>query len=203
MIENSNLARRFELNDVELSIDTRIFPLPIIDRVISAFGEQVADLEIEESSKDEVKIKLSFISNELNAEEIVDLFHAKLISANAMVNSLEKNKEIRNYFSRSAFNVTLDARKVVLEQNPTKKLGKGVVITIDEDEKIANVSIDTKVYSLPQVLLAANEMRDVCHCSVDARDYSKIIVEIKSKKEEYSLFSICKSLYERLEMTGL
>lgn len=204
MIENNNLTRRFELKDVELSIDTRIFPLPIIDRVVSALGEQVTDLEIEESSNNEVRIKLSFISNELSTEEIVDLFHNKLISAGVMVNFLEKSKEIRNYFSQSAFNVTLNARKTVTEQNPTRKLGKGVVITIDEDEKTAKVGIDTKVYSLPEVLLAANEIRDVCNCSINARDYPKIVVEIKPKEEkEDLLFSIGQSLYERLETAGL
>ncbi|MDE0688818.1 MAG: hypothetical protein OXI61_11675 [Candidatus Poribacteria bacterium] len=91
----------FDVKQVEIDVDTRIFPLPVIERTVSMLIDQIESIEAEEHDSSQLTIHLSFFSN-TSEQEIEDLFYSKLICAKVMILTFEKTKNLRRLFQSTA-----------------------------------------------------------------------------------------------------
>ena len=91
----------FEVKQVDIDVDTRIFPMPVIERTVSMLSDQIEAIEAEEYDSFRFKIHLRFFSD-MPEQEIVDLFYSKLICAKIMLLTFEKTKNLRQLFQRTA-----------------------------------------------------------------------------------------------------
>ena len=98
---------------VDIEVDLRIWSAEIIKRVLLMLGNQIMDVGVDEELFPKTVIKLKFLSPGLNAEEIADFFHAKLISTKATVDHSKRSQEIRNYFVQTAVHVTTTVRNQI------------------------------------------------------------------------------------------
>ena len=91
----------FDVKKVEIDVDARIFPLPVIERTVSMLIDQIESIEAEEHDSSQLTIHLSFFSN-TSEQEIEDLFYSKLICAKVMLLTFEKTKNLRRLFQSTA-----------------------------------------------------------------------------------------------------
>ena len=91
----------FDIKHVEIDVDTRIFSMLVIERVVSMLGDQIESVEAEECNSSQLIIHLHFFSN-MPEQEIVDLFYSKLICAKVMLLTFEKTKDIRKLLQNTA-----------------------------------------------------------------------------------------------------
>ena len=99
----------FDTKQVQIDVDTRIFPLPVIERTVSMLSDQIEEIEAEEHSSSQLTINFRFFSD-IQEEEIEDLFYSKLICAKVMSLTFEKTKNIRELFQRTAQFVTTEVQ---------------------------------------------------------------------------------------------
>ena len=91
----------FDVKQVKIDVDTRIFSLPVIERTVSMLSDQIESVEAGEQGSSQLTIHLRFFSN-LPEQEIADLFYSKLICAKVMLLTFEKTKTLRKLFQNTA-----------------------------------------------------------------------------------------------------
>ena len=91
----------FDVKQVKIDVDTRIFSLPVIERTVSMLTDQIESVEAEERDSSQLIIHLRFFSN-MPEQEIADLFYSKLICAKVMLLTFEKTKNLRKLFQSTA-----------------------------------------------------------------------------------------------------
>ena len=91
----------FDVKQVKIDVDTRIFSLPVIERTVSMLSDQIESVEAEEQDSSQLIIHLRFFSD-LPEQEIADLFYSKLICAKVMLLTFEKARDIRKLLQNTA-----------------------------------------------------------------------------------------------------
>ena len=91
----------FDVKQVKIDVDTRVFALPVIERTVSMLSDQIESVEAEEQNSSQLIIYLRFFSD-LPEQEIADLFYSKLICAKVMILIFEKTKNLRRLFQSTA-----------------------------------------------------------------------------------------------------
>ena len=91
----------FDIKEVEIDVDTRIFPMSVIERTVSMLSDQIESVEAEERDSSQLIIHLRFFSD-MPEQEVADLFYSKLICAKVMLLTFEKTKNLRKLFQSTA-----------------------------------------------------------------------------------------------------
>lgn len=91
----------FDVKQVEIDVDIRIFPVPVIERTVSMLSDQIELVEAEERDSPQLTIHLRFFSD-MQEQEIADLFYSKLICAKVMLLTFEKTKNLRKLLQNTA-----------------------------------------------------------------------------------------------------
>lgn len=120
--ENVVTPTSLKVVSVDVEINQRVWSPEIIQRVLLMLNYQIVHFDVEEDLFPKTVIKLKFLSPDSSSEEIANLFHAKLISASATMNHLERVREIQNYFAQTAFHVTTAVRNQIEEEFRKKKI---------------------------------------------------------------------------------
>ncbi len=102
----------FDVKQVKIDVDTRIFSLPVIERTVSMLSDQIESVEAEERNSSQLIIHLRFFSN-MPEQEIADLFYSKLICAKVMLLTFEKTKDLRKLFQSTTQFATTAVQKEI------------------------------------------------------------------------------------------
>ena len=96
-------------------MDTRIFPLSVIERTVSMLIDQIESVEAEDHDSFQLTIHLHFFSD-LSEREIEDLFYSKLLCAKVMLLTFEKTENLRKLFQNTAQFATTTVQNEVERQ---------------------------------------------------------------------------------------
>lgn len=102
----------FNTKNVEIEVDTRIFPVSVIERTVSMLSDQIESIEAEAHDSPRLTIHLRFFSDMLE-QEITDLFYSKLICAKVMLLTFEKTKNLRNLLQNTAEFATTEVQEEI------------------------------------------------------------------------------------------
>ncbi len=195
-----------------VTIDLQIFPLPIIKSALYVLSERI-DGRIGAMRNGSVTVSLTPIENDMDAAQAEREFHKALITASVNEHAFQTAAPIRNYLAQTAFSITSENQQTIEEfaasmgnqcavehdgapsahinissdefdeQTTTTTAGNRV---LEEVDRIV-LFIDSNRYLFPDVLWAANEMQEVCACSIDYLPGNLIAVQLQPHQSDAAL----------------
>lgn len=196
--------------NVEVMVDLEIFPLPIVKSALYVLSERI-DGRIGEEVNGKIAINLIPIEESLGSAEMERDFNATLIAASVNEHAFKMASPIRNLLAQTAFSITTQSQQTIEEfaaslggeraeehagapsdhvhispeedDQATTPTAAGNRMLVEEDNGRVVLFIDTRHYLLPDVLWAANEMRDICACSISNTPGNQLMVQLKPREE--------------------
>lgn len=175
-------------HELEIPIDPRIFPMNVIERAVSTLSEQIQEVNLEERSDFQWRLRLK-LESELSAAEIEEFFYTKLICVSVVQQSLEATQDIQKLFLQSAHYVLTETQNAVGQQKlmpvsefafnaKASEIAPGFKVRMGFGS--AQLLLETDRYPLPTVIETVHRLKSQCCCRVNARQSDVILVDIES-----------------------
>lgn len=200
-------------------INPRIYPMSVVETAVRLIDPR--DFEVSwdpEQSVGHIRVHISAMGYEYDAEELEYYFYRKLILASATHYSQQMHSEIRTLFMQTAHNVTrqtwqalgwddavtapiVEAKEAeAAPEAPQLDEYKSVSYVVDEAQKL-HMTVKTATYALPDILSVASDMRRAgWSIEVDARTIP-IHAVVKLKNDDVK--AVVTQFHDRLESTEI
>lgn len=189
----------------KVTVDLGIFPLPIVKSALYVLSERI-DGRIGEETDDQLALTLTPIEAGLDAAGMERAFNRALIAASVNERAFQRAAPIRDYLAQSALSILAQNQQTIEEfaasvagQRDQEHAGAPTPSTdgshegddafaptefdnrmlLDAEKGQVVLRVNTRKYLLPDVLWAANEMREVCDCSISYTPNNQLIVQLK------------------------
>jgi hypothetical protein len=214
------------VSSTQIKVNLEIFPLPIVESALYALSERI-DGRIGEIKDGRVSVALTAVEQGLDFAEMERALHRALIAASVNERAFQMAAPIRNYLAQTAFSITTQNQQTieefaasVAEDQGQEHAGAPTQTADDsppEDDPFAATAFDNGIlvdagngqvvlrinphrYLLPDVLWAANEMRDVCDCSIDNLRRDQLTVQLKRRQDDVDLTTLGQNFERWLEV---
>ena len=186
------------ITKVSLTLSPEIFSLNEIKMACYTLMEKV-DSEVNIDTNTGVKdifVELKSMNHKTEGE-LKDDFYKELIACSVNINSLENNKELRNYIARSAFIPTtsnydiisklMDKKRVVINDSINSENSTSFnSYTIKEEDSHLILELKNIDFQLPIVLQICHSISDIANSEIHTED-TKRIIYIKPNSSEKSI----------------
>lgn len=194
------LEQPIEEQQLELSISHKIFPLPVIEKVLFLLRHLIESFEVTNTSADNIKIRIATVSRDTVAD-IEDLFYSRLISTVVSLRYGENNRDIKQCFLQTAGAVMIEPQQVLkrrlvawtreTSQSQTNRvvywneykgyrveLGGGLDLFVEEEANIFHLDLDDSLYSASDVQRVVEKViTDSFRCAIRT-ETSRIIISV-------------------------
>lgn len=192
------------MRSTQVRVNLEVFPLSVVESALYAMSERI-DGRIGRVKNGRVSVCLRAV-NELNTAEMERDFNQALVTASVNEHAFRRAAPIRDYLAQTAFSITSQNQLAIddfvssmvcsqpkehrgaspspsTSPPPTNGhyavTGSGNRWLTDEDNGEVVVWLDSRLFSLPDALWAANEMRCVCVCSINYLPGNRLTVMLK------------------------
>jgi len=213
--------------NVEVIVDLEVFPLPIVESALYVLSERI-DGRIGEKVDGKIILTLASLEEGLDSAGMERALNQALIAVSVNEHAFKMAAPIRNLLAQTALSITTESQKTIEEFAATLEGGRGEEhsgapathvhilseendhsiptatgnrVLVEEDNGRVLVFIDTRRYLLPDVLWAANEMRDVCACSISNMPGNQLVVQLKPHEEGVALGPLSEEFERWLDVT--
>jgi hypothetical protein len=209
------------VQNVEVMVNLQVFPLSTVKSALYVLSERI-DGRFGEEVGGRIGVNLVPIEKSLDAAQVEREFNAALIAASVNEHAFQAGAPIRNYLAQTAFSITTENQQTIEEfaaslgnqcavehagapsdhvdisgaeyDERTTSTPAGNRLLVEEDNGQVVLFIDTRRYLLPDVLWAANEIRDRCACAISNLPGNRLTVQLKPHEEGAALGPLCEVL---------
>lgn len=189
--------------NVDFKISLELFSLDAIKMACFALLDRVdAEITTETDNSNEILVTLQSVRYK-NSEELRAVFFNELIASSVKINSLNANKELRNYFARTAFVPTTDnfdiISKLLEEQKSAepksdchqKLLVKNtILIRINDELNQILMYMNGSDFCLQDIFKLCFALSDVAVSEIDLNNDGTRVVRMRPKSSEMDLHTV-------------
>lgn len=189
------------MSDTTLTVDPRIFPVPIVQSALYALSERIgSQIQIQEDGQ--LYLTLHALVVGLDGAKIRQELDAALLTASVNEWAFQKAAPIRNYLAQTAFSITTENQQTIEEfaaglgnERASEHAGApsthinfqatdetanltpaGNRLTVEQENGRVLFWSDPRKHLLPDTLWAAHELRDACTCEISHGPHGQLFV---------------------------
>jgi len=192
----------------EVVVDLGIFPLPIVQSALYVLSDRI-DGRVGEAVDGKLTLILVPLEAGLDSAGMERALNRALIATSVNERAFQAAAPIRNYLAQTAFSITTENQQTIQEfaaslgntrgdehsgapadhvdvpavEGQGDLTASGNRVVVEEEHGRVVVLVDARRYLLPDVLWAANEMREACACSVSNLPGNRLVVQLKPKAD--------------------
>lgn len=201
------------VNHLEFEVDTRIFPIPVVQKVLYTLRDSFSSLEVEEDENhDMLTIVLQLARNPVVApEKVRRLFYGRLIGVRATEAARTNAGKIAALLPNTADHVVTNTYQLlegcqrlpvpVEEPLPIHSLreysvrvSSRVMVILNEEETVARLQVDARIGDqiLKRIWQGLSELRASTSITISAPESSVVVLKVKPKDRTSG--SLCRDL---------